>query len=240
MIDSDRDSHHDEESSSHATAAATSSLVVVPKPKDSEARKGSGHGKFEMSEVFMHSVIHTIEFVLGAISNTASYLRLWALSLAHSELSLVFWDRAFMLNLKTVDPNASSHIEATTTTTVAANTTTATTVSGTTMPTTTTTAHFLLGNATTTTGGSTMPAESSPFSTALYAFVGFSAWLGATMAVLMTMEALSAFLHALRLHWVEFQNKFYLGDGHKFLPFSFEGIEELNRAREAGNNDDDN
>ena len=47
-----------------------------------------------------------------------------------------------------------------------------------------------------------------------------------TFGVLLIMDVLECFLHALRLHWVEFQNKFFYADGIAFKPLTYDSILE--------------
>ena len=115
-------------------------------------------------DIFVHQAIETIEFTLGSISNTASYLRLWALSLAHAQLAKVFFEKALLGFIQD--------------------------------------ANFL------------------------FIIIGYFIFINVTFFVLMCMDLMECFLHTLRLHWVEFQNKFYKADGRKFNPFDFTNLIE--------------
>lgn len=58
--------------------------------------------------------------------------------------------------------------------------------------------------------------------------ITYAVWFGASIAVLCLMEALSAFLHCLRLAWIEFNSKFFAAEGHLFQPLAVDknmGIE---------------
>jgi len=51
------------------------------------------HGGGTAVEMWMHSMIEGVEFLMGLISNISSYLRLWAVSLAHSELTGILFEK---------------------------------------------------------------------------------------------------------------------------------------------------
>ena len=129
-----------------------------------------------LSDFIVASVIETIEFALGAISNTASYLRLWALSLAHSQLSSVFFEYSIGLLSRFTD---------------------------------------------------------NPLTDGILLSIVFVIFGAVTFGVLLCMDLMECFLHTLRLHWVEFQNKFFKADGYKFSPFCFEINIKENNANEV-------
>jgi V-type H+-transporting ATPase subunit a len=143
-------------------------IAVEDLAEDEEGGSGGhGHGKeFEFGEILIHQIIETIEYVLGTVSHTASYLRIWALSLAHQQLSLVFYTKTLQMGMTLTDP-------------------------------------ILAG---------------------IVMWFLFGAWFGVTLFVLLGMDVLECFLHTLRLHWVEFQSKFYHNEGTKFEPYNIREV----------------
>lgn len=159
-----------EQPPSNRDTRVSSDEVTVPimgmtDPDTSDAAPETEEEHTSLGEELIYKSIHTIEFCLNALSNTASYLRIWALSLAHSELSKINW-------------------------------------------------NMLMGSALSSTGAAQVP----------MLIIFFIVWFALTISILICMEGLSAFLHTLRLHWIEFHSKFYIGNGVKFTPLCFKKI----------------
>ena len=122
------------------------------------------NNQVSITDLAVNQIIETIEYVLGTVSHTASYLRLWALSLAHAQLAKVFFDITLLGFIQ---------------------------------------------------------------SGSIFGMIGgFFLLAHITLGVLMGMDLLECSLHTLRLHWVEFQSKFYKADGYPFTPYSFKYINE--------------
>ena len=60
----------------------------------------------------------------------------------------------------------------------------------------------------------------SKFTQVIMLLVSFAIFASVTVGVMMCMDVMECFLHTLRLHWVEFQSKFYQGGGNAFQPFT--------------------
>jgi len=150
----------------HPLTPANSTDYLLPLLEYEEAVKhAEEEHEFELTEVIIHQVIETIEFVLGTVSHTASYLRIWALSLAHQQLSLVFYEKTLANGLRVEFPMNIFVL------------------------------YFL-----------------------------YAMWFAITVGVLLFMDVLECFLHTLRLHWVEFQTKFYMADGNLFEPYNIRTV----------------
>jgi len=60
------------------------------------------------------------------------------------------------------------------------------------------------------------------------AIVGSGAFVGISFVILFLMDSMECFLHTLRLHWVEFNNKFFKGNGIKYKSLSYDDFKEVN------------
>ena len=136
----------------------------LPKEEINNNENNIKMNQVSITDLAVNQIIETIEYVLGTVSHTASYLRLWALSLAHAQLARVFFDITLLGFIQ---------------------------------------------------------------SGSIFGMMGgFFLLANITIGVLMGMDLLECSLHTLRLHWVEFQSKFYKADGYAFTPYSFKYINE--------------
>ena len=120
------------------------------------------NNKSSLIDLLMSQLLETLEFILSTISHTASYLRLWALSLSHGELTKIFFEITLLDYIQN-------------------------------------------GNI-------------------IGMFFGFIVLYHITLVILIGIDLIECIFHSLRLHWIEFQSKFFYGDGYIFTPFCFKYI----------------